>query len=742
MRVRTSEPGLPARRRRFLAALATVAALCCCTVVTIATATATAQQRDQPLARLDLDVMVPRIVTTAGPGKLVVTGKVVNTGDRTLSDLGVRLQRDAALRDADATRNALEGTPGAPFVTEFVALDGDLRPGERRSFRIAVPLGTGPDQQALQLTDPGVYPLLVNLNGTPDFGGPARLAAVGLLLPVLGVPSSGPGEPPGEPGEPPGEPAEPPLIPAPLTMLWPLVAEPVRLLSAPGEPLLLASPRAGTDPLAEELAPGGRLDGLLGALEEVLVPGSPLIGALCVAVDPALLDTVGAMTEGYRVAGPAGVEDGTGAEDAQRWLTRLRGAVAGRCVLPLPYADPDLVALSRAGLTDLEALATGTGARLVGELLQVQPLTGLIWPADGVLDERTLADLQELTAPGSLAVLVEPRGLTAPLVESGAATLPGGSRALVADPLLSTALAPAAPRALAAQDAVGVLTQLALAEESGPVLLVPPRRWQVDEQEAAFLLRAATQLVTARFLAPRDLPGAVRASGGPPTMLDYPVQAGAREIPPLVVEQAGRARDVLRDLQVATERDATVDLEPAVLLDQLRFGLLRAVSTAWRDEPLRAAELMAVVSGRLGDLQRSVRIAAPPGSYTLASSDSPLLVTVENDLPVSIDVRLVLDQVPGLRTGAVGVQQIPARSGRQFVIPAEVTRAGHFSVGARLATPGGTPLGRPTTLLLQSTAFGTVTVALTAGAAAVLVLLVGRRLVHRVRAARAGTAGP
>ncbi|MGI9063964.1 MAG: DUF6049 family protein [Pseudonocardiaceae bacterium] len=743
---------LSAGRGRVPAALAVVVALGWCTAVTT-TATATAatappaaQQRAEPLARLDLDTMAPRVVTTAGPGDLVVTGEVVNTGDRTLSDLGVRLQRDPALSGSDATRAALDATPEAAFVTEFVALAGELEPGERQSFRIAVPVGTGPDQQALQITDPGVYPLLVNLNGTPEFGGVTRLAAVPLLLPVLGVPSPEPGEP-----------AEPFLIPTALTVLWPLVAEPTRLLSGPGEPLLLAGRRAGTDPLAEELAPGGRLDGLLGALEEVVVPGSPLAGGLCVVVDPALLDTVDAMTAGYRVAGPAGLEDGTGAEDAQRWLGRLRATVAGRCVLPLPYGDPDIVALSRAGLTDLEALATSTGTRLAGELLAVAPLTGLVWPVDGVLDERTLGDLQELTAPGSLAVLLEARGLTAPPLESGAATLPGGSRALVVDPLLSTALAPAAPRALtgtaaistrpagtgeplAAQDGIGVLTQRALAEESGPVLLVPPRRWQVNQGEAAVLLRAATQLVTAGYFAPRDLPGTVVASGGPPTALDYPVQAGAREIPPGVTEQAGRTRDVLRDLQVATERDATVDLEPAALLDALRFGLLRAVSTAWRDEPMRAAELMAGVTSRLDDLQRAVRIAAPPGSYTLASSDSPLLVTVENELPVSVEVRLDLEQVPGLRTGVVGVQQIPARSGRQFVIPAEVSRVGQFSVGARLTTPGGTPLGRPTTLQLQSTALRTVTVALTVGAAAVLVLLVGRRLVRRVKAARAGEA--
>jgi hypothetical protein len=735
-----------------------------------------AAQQDQPLARLELDMLTPRVVTTTGPVALTVTGEVVNIGDRTISDLAVRVQRDEALADADDARAALTTVPNAPFVTEFTGLGRDLEPGQRSPFRIEVPLGSGPDMQALQITEPGVYPLLVNLNGTPDFGGPARLAAVPLLLPVLGLP--GTEVPAPTAGEPSGAPVAlpvPPPVPVPLTVVWPLVTEPVRALSGPGEPLLFVSPTAGTDPLAGQLASGGRLDGLLGALEEAVPPGSPLAGGLCVAVDPALLETVQGMSAGYRVADPTGVVDGTGATAAGRWLERLRAAVAGRCVLPLPYGDPDVVALSRAGLTDLEALAVSTGAQLVGDLLGVQPLTGTAWPADGVLDERTFTDLTVLDVR---AVLLEPRGLARPApgtdADTDTVTLAGGPRGLLADPLLVTALEPAAPlalpvpggaavdpdagdtgadytagatrptgtaRPLAAQDGIGALTYRALTDDRRPVLLVPPRRWQASGTEATALLRTASQLVTAGFLVPRDLPALVETSAqGPAAELDYPVQAGAREIPRSVTGEVAQARDVLRDLQVATERDATVSLEPAALLDPLRLALLRGVSTAWRDEPDRAAGLVAEVSGRLDELSGSVRIAAPPGPYTLASSDSPLLLTVQNDLPVSIDVRLDLEETPGLRTGLVGVQQVPARSNRQFLVPAEVTRAGAFSIDARLTTPGGTPLGQPSTLRLQSTAFGTVTVALTAGAGAVLVLLVVRQVVRRIRPSRAGQA--
>lgn len=713
------------------------AALLAALLAPAARAAAAAPQQEAPMARLTVDSLHPRVVTATGPDRLTVTGEVVNVGDRAISDLGVRVQRDRPLDDSDAARAALTGTPDAPFVTEFTPLRGRLRPGESIPFRVEVTLGVGPQLRALQITEPGVYPVLVNLNGTPDFGGPARLAAVPLLLPVL--------HPPGATDIDPADPAGSGRAAAPLTIVWPVVAEPVRRVSAPGGALLIASPTRGTDPLAAQLAPGGRLDGLVAALEQAVPPGSPLAGALCVAVGPALLDTVSEMTRGYRVRTPAGIRPGTGAADARRWLDRLREVVAGRCVLPLPYGDPDLVALSRAGLTDLEAQASSTGTQLVADLLGVAPLRGVTWPADGVVDERTLSDLAAL---GTRAVLLAPHGVGTPPEDTATVTLAAGTlgtatpapTGLITDPLLSAAL-DGSGRSLAAQDAVGALAFRALASDPRPVLLAPPRRWQIGATEATALLRAATQLLERESFRPRTLPAMAAArSTDPATTLAYPRWAGRREIPPAVTAEAAAARDVVRDLQVATHRDPTADLEPAALLDPIRRAMLRAVSTAWRGDSDRAAARIDAVSDRLDQLRASVHIVAPPSPYTLASSDSPLLVTVRNDLPVSTEVLLSLEETPGLRTGAIGVQLVPARSSRQFTIPAEVVRSGQFSVDARLTTPGGTPLGRPSTLQLQRSGFDAVTVALTAGAGGILILLVIRRFARRNRQ-QSGEAG-
>ncbi len=714
-------------------------------------------ERPKVPARLELSDLSPRVVTVAGAPVLRVTGQVVNVGDRPITELGVRVQRDEPVSSDEAAERALQGAFDAPHVTRFQPLPGDLAPGQSSPFQLEVPLRGGADLESLQINEPGVYPVLVDLNGKPDSGELKRLASIPLLLPVLGVP-------PAAPGTAPGPVLRRPPQPAPLTVVWPLAAPPAQLPTGPGEPIMLHSDRAGTDPLAAEITPGGRLDGLLGALEQMVPPGSPLAAAVCVAVDPSLLETVDGMSGGYQVVSPGGITAGTGARDARRWLDRLRAAVQGRCVLPLPYADADLVALSRAGLTDLEALAVTTGARLVSDLLGVQPLTGVSWPAGEMLDERTLADLTTLQMH---AVLLDPRGIApqpAPqpasrltrkpstgdvvsLVGSASTTTdPGtaiaGSHAatpvgLLVDPLLSSALARTASQ-LSAQDGLGALVLHAATGQ--PVLLVPPRRWQARGGEATVLLNTARQLLEAGFVIPRELPALAISNpsgvAGSARAVIYPPQAGAEEIPPQVTADVERDRDVLRDLQVATVLDPATNLRPVILLDPLRLGLLRDVSTAWRGQPHQAMQMAAQENSRLDELRQSVRIVQPPGSYSLAASDSPLLITVTNELPVGVQVALSLSETAGLRAGAVGLQMVPAHSTRQLVIPAKVSRAGQFSVDARLSTPGGTPLGEPSTLQLRSTAFGRVTVALTAGAGAVLVLLVARRIVRRVRRTR------
>jgi hypothetical protein len=73
-------------------------------------------------------------------------------------------------------------------------------------------------------------------------------------------------------------------------------------------------------------------------------------------------------------------------------------------------------------------------------------------------------------------------------------------------------------------------------------------------------------------------------------------------------------------------------------------------------------------------------------------------------------------------------------------VPTPVRRGGGFSVVATLTTPSGRPLGDPVQIKVRSTAYGSVSLIITVGAALLLGLLFLRRLVRFVLRRRRGRA--
>ena len=188
-------------------------------------------------------------------------------------------------------------------------------------------------------------------------------------------------------------------VAAGLTVLYPLVDTPHRLPTVPGEQTLLAD-----DDLARSLAPDGRLGGLLAAFAEGAPAGSAVRAATCLAVDPDLVATAAAMRQGYAVRGPNGTVPGTGAEVAGTWLDTLAAAARGGCVVALPFADADLVALARGQLGDLGRLAVADAGAVVTEALGTPVLDATTWPSGGVLDEPALAGVADA---GARAVVLD-----------------------------------------------------------------------------------------------------------------------------------------------------------------------------------------------------------------------------------------------------------------------------------------------------------------------------------------------
>jgi hypothetical protein len=720
-------------------------ALAVLVAVVVAPATVLAQpvQAAQPVQstpsrmRLDIDRMEPRLITADTP-TVTFAGKVTNVGDRRIDDIRIQLRRGEAV-DTERQIRTLTEEPTDSARSAFIAVAGALEPGQSNPVTITVPVRG--DSGSLQIDQPGVYPLLVNVNGRPEYGGQARLAAMSVLLPALSIPA--------------GPAASAAAHPRGVTVLWPLVDDHPRLVSAgDGTPLL------SDDELATSLAAGGRLHGLLSTVAQAADVDSKALSALCFAVDPDLLRTVDLMAAGYRVTGPDGQPvDGQGTEVAKSWLTRLRDLTDGRCVIALPYADADLVALSRSGAPDLVRLALG-GVSVVQELLRpVQPLSGVVWAADGTLDQRTIADL---AGPVPITVLVDPARLqhaqgTAPYGVAGPATA-GSVRALPIDRQVSASLAdgkerivvpdepvlvPAGNRPVAVQNGLAALVFKAAfaGPDHGSILIAPPRRWTAPASELSAFLQVLHQLVNGGFAEVAPLTNVVSAAAqGTASGLEHTTREGSSDMAARVTAEVVRIDAAQRDLLLAMDIDDTAQISPNSLVEPVRLGLLRASSTAWRGQVDAAGRLVAEVSGQLDALCGQVTVHNPGRPLTLASGDSPIPVLLRNTMPVSVLVRIKLTDTPGLRPKPIPDVVVPAHGAVNHYLQAEVVRAGRFTLDVSLATPGGTRLGSTARLELTSSSYGAVTLIITGAAAAALFVLAGLRIARRLRAAKMAAA--
>ena len=551
------------------------------------------------LARISVDELSPRVLdgdtstggiavgTESGIPLVTVSGTITNVGDTPLEAVDVRLQRGPRAASSSTVREALVWSePSFGVRGEFERVTEALAPGESVPYSVSMPARDVPGRFApdLQLTEPGVYPLLVNVNGTPESGLPARLDDARTLLPVLDVPP--PPAPPGGVDDDEvldtGPAEEPGPLPAsvPLTMVWPLASAPTRVAAVPGldspDPVVMLT----DDSLLDELSEQGRLTGLVRAADEAFSgpAGQDLRRATCVAVDPDLLGTVSDIADGQAVLiddgngpvpgtdessrsrdsggrGSGGRDDrqpstpedpGSVSADAARWLDEVRALADGGCVVALPAAQADLDEVARVDSTDL---TRGAVDRLdsIERILGVAPLPDVLVPASGTLDPGTAT---ALTGEGSTVVVAAPStrtdtGLVPPPGMVGLAGTPG-ERALTYSATVGSALA-----------ATGSVPE-------NPRYSDPATRYWLTADSPPARLQDARATLLAPLVDVTDAAGSGElVAGGPAASA---VEQGVLAVPPPVWTVDGAAAGSLLD----------------TLGEQLTAGRMRAVPLADR----------------------------------------------------------------------------------------------------------------------------------------------------------------
>jgi len=379
--------------------------------------------------------------------------------------------------------------------------------------------------------------------------------------------------------------------------------------------------------------------------------------------------------------------------------------------------------------------------------LGTKPLAGVVWPETGTLDARTLGDLAKLRRT---TVLVDSGKLRD---TSGAAPhrLADNLNAVPYDQLIANSLSPrttgddSGVKTSSVQNGLATLVfRAAFQAVPGQVELVaPPRRWNASGAELTVFLQAIESLEAQGYLDTLGLQSLVDgAEQGQAGGVDYSAADTAAELPSSAVAAVAQVDAMQRELtSTVLFEDDTQLVQPDALVQPLRAGLIRASSAAWRSTPERAGATTNEVSNQMSALLSQVTVTDPGRPLSLASADSPIPVYITNWLPVKVQARINLGSTPGLKPEQQIVVQIPAKASLPRYLPAEVTRSGRFSVDIWLTTEQGTRLGGTSRVELNSTSYGSITLAVTFLAAGVLVLLVGLRLFRRIRARRtAGTA--
>ncbi|SDP27374.1 hypothetical protein SAMN05660199_03545 [Klenkia soli] len=694
--------------------------------------------------QVTVTTLEPRTVTP--DSTIRVVGTLTNDGDDTITDVTVRLQRgDRLTSRQELTDDAASPSSGDAAQAPFNAQNGVLEPGD------SIPLEYTATAAELGITQDGVYPVLINVNGTRD-GLVERVGELSTYLvsfaTTTGITSR-----------------------TSVAWLWPLTERPHR--DAAGAFV--------DDDLATEISADGRLDRALDVLEDLPDGGRDV--PVTLAVDPALVEEVTAMAAGYTVAGATG----QGVTAAADWLERLRALAGVHPVIALPYADVDADALQSVGLPAVvtrslpgtpagtaaqpvdasgdpvttptaapssvsdDGADEGAGARILAEALDVAPRTDVAWPAGGAVRSDTVATLmaggvdelvlaQDAYADAGAAVGRTGRAAAAQVPVS---TPDGQLTTVVADSALGDVVAAADTTAGGARIAeqrylaeLGVLTsQLAAVDPAvaQTVLVVPPREVESDPSWATAMMADTADQSWLAAVSVDDLArGPVADAGALVTPTDGAQLSGA-----------GLAA-IAGAVAVRDDFAAAVD-DPGTVLAGYDAAVARASSAAWRGDPDGFATRTADLQQTLTGLRDRVGLVAPAdGTYSLASSDAPLVLTVRNDLPFAVTVSLDLQTRSGVgfQADPVAAQRLEPESRTVVTVPTSVRQSGSFTVVARLATPAGGQLGTEVELRVASTAYGPITLVITVGAAALLGLLFLRRLVLFVLRRRRGEPHP
>lgn len=693
--------------------------------------------------------------------------EVTNSSAQPITDLQITTRRGDTLADAAEVISAL-ATGAYPYFAT-TASPQDLGPGESTRVSLKVPTaldaGTTPAgemRKTLAIDTPGAYPVMFALTGVVD-GEATALADERLALTV--DPAEGNERPPQG------------YRPRELSVIYPLSA-PLDIVPGEtgGEALILES-----ENLAQQMAPGGRLDALVDIYND-----TNLSGAACVAVDPALIDTAERMAAGYTVnatrpplvAQQKRLRDswfqddstsrgkpGTGSAAAAAWLKKLSTV---DCAIALPWANADINAVATTNNAWLMHEAIERGEETLPAHIEAAQASPFIIPSNGYVDQAlprpalvadTASTASTAAAGGRTAVfnadLATVLAATGEHPETTAYSDPAlrydyrmdstASRARSAEAALAVAASASAAPAEATEPDNANQAGSAARANAAPQATVAKLPALLEPEAAAAVMHRARQLLDSGQATPkpvRDIPvrdAAGTAAGEAATQLGTPAsQDPARWQDQQIVRMTQQAH-YTDELTLMMVNDPAIAMTRYGFTLPLRRDILTALShNGRRSQELAESTQDAAIARMDGNAEQLKQLRAgvsliPPGNiYTRASASSPLLIVAENALPLPVIAGVHYEGPAGAVLHTPESIRIPAKGSITLSMTADLPKD-HERSDLRLwmATPEGATISAPVVIGVQTRGgmlgiYGVSAVALLLASVA----FIGRRMLH------------
>ncbi len=662
--------------------------------------------RAQEPSDVRLQLLTQTPFTTIKESTLEITILATNDGDTAIGDLSVGLTIGQAIRSRTDYLTSLSEGPLAlssvpAFANSFPKKD-TLEPGKERFFTIDMDMAAVGD---ISTIDSLVYPAQVDLR--------SEGTQVGVLnTPVVHI-------------------VRPPE--APVRLAW--WAE----LTAP----VAFNPQGQlADPAFEaSVAPDRSLGAEVEALRR-LAEDPERDTAIDVVIEPALIDQLVRMADGYERADGTTVAKGEGgALNAATLLASLRSITASIKVQvsALPFSAPLIPALLSSGLASDLDRQRAVGEEILRDVLDVTPVAEVARPPSGALDEPAV---EALALRGVSTILADPDTVVRTPQPNSFAPLPTATLAhltldptqlILPDPDASAMLADPTMLADPVRTAQSVFGELATIWREQPVPGPQPDGSETVRGVAVALpsgLPAGLWGPLIRRLADAPFLRAMRAQElatsvnppGQPASLAVPSQARFSTLYAEGIRAERRNVSAYRSMEV----------DDATGADQLDRSLLYAEAGQYADAGQLAGRVWIdhvndVTEERFGQVQ-----PRGPQVFTLTSEQGTIPLRMGDPGPTPVRVQIQLTSAwfsfPDGDTQLVTLDRPDQIV--NFRVQASAGGQAH-SIQMKVRSPSGHVLNDPQTLIVRSATVNRIALIITIAAALVLVGMWSRRLFRR-----------